>query len=692
MGSHTRLILVWAMGSSVFKHSSIFMGLIFMVAVAGSLPSNNSYAAEQTWTINFKDSDIQEVIKFVADVTGKTIIIDPRVKGRVKVISNKALNEHELYELFRTVLEVHDFTVVEVGSVVRVIPLKDARSAPLPVVDDKSKDKSEGYVTHVIQLKNIAAAKVLPVLRPLVPQHSHLAAYSPSNAIVISDTAENIARMQEVIEKIDTAALPVTEVIELKYAHAPDVVQMLDKLESQEAKTGPEGSRLKLVADKRNNTILVSGEDVHRENVKRLVRRMDKPQRQTGNVRVIYLEYAKAKEVATVLTKVVQNMTKMTPGDDKNKQGATVEADEDTNSLLITASGEVLDSLLAVVDRLDIRRAQVLVEAIIVELTLGKNDALGIEWMFSNSKEGVFGSSTRNRTAGVGAGLLGDNDDDNTVVQGLAESLLSIPGQVLGVAGTTGDEKFIAVLNALKQNEKANILSTPTLLTMDNHEATISVGQNVPFVTGSFSNTGGGGNVNNPFQTIQREDVGITLTVTPHVNEGDKVLLDIAQEVSSITPSEQASDIITNKKDIKTQVLASDGEVIVLGGLIEDKVTEKNTKVPILGSIPLLGNLFKSQGAEHSKQNLMVFLKATIIRDDETLYGATAEKYKLIRDEQINRREKGLFLMKDSVLPVLPELEEMRSSETEVASKKEDKKAVTPQDLYNSISDGREEE
>lgn len=693
MGSHTQLILVWAMGSSVFKHSSIFMGLIFMVAVAGSLPSNNSYAAEQTWTINFKDSDIQEVIKFVADVTGKTIIIDPRVKGRVKVISNKALNEHELYELFRTVLEVHDFTVVEVGDVVRVIPLKDARSAPLPVVDNKSKEKAEGYVTHVIQLKNIAAAKVLPVLRPLVPQHSHLAAYSPSNAIVISDTAENIARMQEVIEKIDTAALPVTEVIELKYAHAPDVVQMLDKLQSQEAKTGPEGSRLKLVADKRNNTILVSGEDVHRENVKRLVRRMDKPQRQTGNVRVIYLEYAKAKEVATVLTKVVQNMTKMTPGDDKNKQGATVEADEDTNSLLITASGEVLDSLLAVVDRLDIRRAQVLVEAIIVELTLGKNDELGIEWMFSNSKEGVFGSSIRSGTPGIGSALLGsDTDNDDTVVADLAAGLVKKTGQIFGVAGTAGDEKFIAVLNALKQNDKANILSTPTLLTMDNHEATISVGQNVPFVTGSFSNTGGSGNVSNPFQTIQREDVGITLTVTPHVNEGDKVLLDIAQEVSSITPSEQASDIITNKKDIKTQVLASDGEVIVLGGLIEDKVTETETKVPILGSIPLLGNLFKSQGAAHQKQNLMVFLKATIIRDDETLYGATAEKYKLIRDEQIGRREKGLFLMKDSVLPVLPELDAMRPRDTEVAAKKEDKKAVTPQDLYNSVSDGSEEE
>ncbi len=686
MGSRIQLTSVWIMGSRVFKHSSaVFALVVAAILSVGITPQ--SYAAEQTWTINFKDSDIQEVIKFVADVTGRTIIIDPRVKGRVKVISNKSLNEKELYELFRTVLEVHDFTLVEVGNVTRVVPLKDARSSPLPVVDGKN--RGEGYVTQVIQLRNIAAAKVLPVLRPLVPQHSHLAAYSPSNAIVISDTAENIARLQEVIEKIDTAALPVTEVITLKYAHSPDVVTMLNKLQTQGAKSGPESSRLKLVADKRNNTILVSGEDVQRENVKRLVRRMDKPQRQTGNVRVIYLEYAKAKDVAGVLTKVVQNMIKMSPGEQKNKQGATVEADEDTNSLLITASGEQLDSLLSVVDRLDIRRAQVLVEAIIVELTIGKDDKLGVEWMVSNSKEGVFGSSTDSGTAGVGVSLLGDSGGTGNPVQELAGALLNIPGQVLGIAGTSGDEKFIAVLNALRSNDKANILSTPTLLTMDNHEATISVGQNVPFVTGSFSGVGGGtGGATNPFQTIQREDVGISLTVTPHVNEGDKVLLDISQEVSSLTTASGASDIITNKKDIKTQVLAGDGEIIVLGGLIEDKVSEGQKKVPILGSIPLLGNLFKTQKTTYSKQKLMVFLKATIIRDDETLHGATAEKYRLIRDDQLKQREKGLFMLDDKLLPVLPELPEYGTYAAEKEERKKGKREVTsPQDLYNNVDD-----
>lgn len=670
------------MGSRVVKHSSAIFALVVAVILSAGI-TTHSYAAEQTWTINFKDSDIQEVIKFVADVTGKTIIIDPRVKGRVKVISNKSLNEKELYELFRTVLEVHDFTLVEVGSVTRVVPLKDARSSPLPVVSDDQ--KGEGYVTHVIQLKNIAAAKVLPVLRPLVPQHSHLAAYSPSNAIVISDTVENIARLQEVIEKIDTAALPVTEIIDLKYAHAPDVVAMLNKLQSQEAKAGPESARLTLIADKRNNTILISGEDVQRENVKRLVRRMDKPQRQTGNVRVIYLEYAKAKDVATVLTKVVQNMTKMAPGDHKNNQGATVEADEDTNSLLITASGEELESLLGVVDRLDIRRAQVLVEAIIVEVTIDKNDKLGIEWMASNSEKGVFGASTTEGRAGVGSSLLGDTGTGNPV-QELAGALLGVPGQIFGVAGTSGDEKFIAVLNALKSNDKVNILSTPTLLTMDNHEASISVGKNVPFVTGSFSGLGSGNsNSTNPFQTIQREDVGISLTVTPHVNEGDKVLLDISQEVSDIAPASGASDIVTNKKDIKTQVLAGDGEIIILGGLIEDKVTDGETRIPILGSIPLIGNLFKSQKVEFKKQNLMVFLKATIIRDDETLYGATAEKYSLIRDDQIKRREQGLFLLEDKLLPVLPELPEYGET---ARIKKERKAAISsPQDLYNNLDD-----
>jgi general secretion pathway protein D len=612
-----------------------------------------SYAQEQTWTVNFKDTDIQEVIKFVADVTGKTMVVDPRVKGRVKVISSERMNREELYSFFRAILEVHDFTLVEVGDVVRIIPLKDARSSPLPVGD--AGDVTEGFVTEVIQLSNIAAAKVLPVLRPLVPQHSHLAAYDPSNAIIISDTAANIARLRDLIERIDKAAIPETEIVELKYATAQDVVTTLTALDKSENQRDPNAQSL--IADKRNNSILISGDELMRERYSSLIRRLDRPRPQTGNVRVLYLEYAQATEVAETLTKVVQNIAKLEPGDQKANVSATVEADEATNALLITASGDTLDSLLSVVDRLDIRRAQVLVEAIIVEMTDRSGRDLGIDWMFRNSEKGVLGSSVASgqTLGGVASGIFSDGDD---ALQNLALALGGITGQTLGLAGTGGGEDFLALLTALENDSKANILSTPSILTMDNHEAAMSVGQNVPFVTGSYSSNATGGSGTNPFQTIQREDVGISLTVTPHVNAGDSILLDLAQEVSSIDQSGTggASDIITNQRKFETQLLAADGEIVVLGGLIEEDVQQGEQRVPLLGSIPLVGQLFRSNSSNLTKRNLMVFIRATIIRDDETLMGATGEKYQFIREQQLDQREKGAFRLPNSSLPVLPPL------------------------------------
>ncbi|WP_313557116.1 type II secretion system secretin GspD [Teredinibacter franksiae] len=642
----------------MLKHFRIALCVVILgFSVVGSF---HAYGAqERTYTVNFKDSDIHEVIKFVAEVTGKTLVIDPRVKGRVKVISQKPLTERELMELFRSVLEVHDFTIIEVGNIVRVVPLKDARSSPLPVKDNPEFD--EGYVTQVIQLKNIAAAKVLPVLRPLVPQHSHLAAYDPSNAIVVSDTAANIERIKEIIEKIDTAALPTTEIIELKYADSENLVATLTKLDRAAGSKGAApANRLQMVADKRNNAILISGEDLQRQRVKKLIYRLDRPQMQTGNVRVVYLEYATAKDVATVLSKVVQNMQRMAPGGDKKTtsgQGATVEADEATNALLITANPEILEALLAVVERLDIRRAQVLVEAIIVEMALGEKESLGVEWMFQNASQGLLGASTgAGSAAGIAAALFGSAEEATV---GLAGALGSMPGETFGVAGNTGDQDFIVLVNMLKNNTNANILSTPTLLTMDNNEAMISVGQNVPFVTGSFTNSGGNGG-SNPFQTIQREDVGITLTVTPHVNEGDKVIMEIQQEISSVDNAAaiSASDVITNQRKVETQVMAKDGEVIVLGGLIRDDIQMGERRVPLLGSIPILGRAFRSNSTNIVKSNLMIFIRPTIVRDDETLEGATAEKYRYIRDLQVQQRSQSLQDIPEDMLRMLPEWEE----------------------------------
>ncbi|WP_053979326.1 type II secretion system secretin GspD [Marinagarivorans algicola] len=618
--------------------------------------------AEQTWTVNFKDSDIQEVIKFVADVTGKTTVIDQRVKGRVKVISSKPLNEEELLHLFRTVLEIHDYTLVEVGDVIRVVPLKDARSSPVPVTDQKTSE--EGFVTQVIQLQNIAAAKVLPVIRPLVPQHSHLAAYDPSNSIVISDSIDNIARIRSLIERIDKSATPVTDVVELRYANADEMVQTLTKIDKDEKSRGSQ-NKVTLIADKRNNAVLITGEELQRQRLKLLLRKLDKPKAQTGNVRVVYLEYAKAKATAEVLTKVVSNLSKLGPGGkaDAAKTSATVEADEDTNSLLITAEGDTLSSLLEVVDRLDIRRAQVLVEAIIVELGDNVDEALGVGWMFRNSEKGVFGvseggnaSPTLTGAAFQGAVAEADDDDSISVLTSLATALGGTTGQLLGVVGTNNDVDFTTVLTALETDSNSNVLSTPSLLTMDNKEASFTVGENVPFITGSFTNTGTGG-VSSPFQTVQREDVGITLKVTPHVNEGDRILLDISQEISDVK-SQTSNGPVTSQTKVETQVLSSSGEVIVMSGFMKESSRQSEQRVPILGNIPLIGRLFRKNTDNQSKSNLAIFIRATVIRDDEALSGATAEKYQHIRQMQLDMRDKGFLRVKDNSAPLLPNMSE----------------------------------
>ena len=627
-------------------------GLLVVALLAVSvIPAS---AANKTWTVNFKDSDIHEVIKFVADATGKTLVVDPQVKGRVKVISATPLDSEQLYNLFLSVLEIHGFTAINVGDIVRVIPIKEARTTPAPIADGDVGDQgSDAQITQVIQLHNIAAVKVLPVIRPLVPSHAHLAAYAPSNAIIISDTAANIQRVRGLIDRIDRAAVDTTEMVPLEYAQAEEAVRILSELTDAAADKGA-GSQLKLVADKRTNGILVSGDDLQRQRIKQLIARIDQPQQQSGNVRVVYLEYARAEQVAKVLGNVVKNMAKLSPGDKGSAGQTTIEADEDTNALLITSDPVTLKSLLAVIDRLDIRRAQVLVEAIIVEMEDITGRDLGVQWLFRKDNRG-FGSSVNpggnSALAGLAAGAItGGEDADESFFEALAANV----GQSFGVGKVTGNTDFVVLVNALHQDTGANILSTPNLLTLDNNPAYITVGQNVPFVTGSYSTVGGDNSPNNPFQTVSRENVGITLEVTPHINEGDSVVLDITQEVSSLSGNTSASDVITNERKINTQVLARDGEVVVLGGLIKDDVQAFEQKVPVLGSIPVLGRLFRSESNRVTKTNLMVFIRATVIRDGEKLTGATGEKYRYIRDQQLQRRDLGLG-WDQSGNPLLPE-------------------------------------
>ena len=621
----------------------------------------------QDFTVNLKDTDIQELIKFVAEATGTTIVVDPSVKGKVKVVSSKPVSREELYELFLSILEVHGYTAVRSGGVIRVIQNKDARSAPVLVRDGNTGKPSDEYVTEVIKLDNISAAKLIPVLRPLVPQQAHMAAYAPSNAIIISDLSSNIDRIRNIIERMDESAVQQTDIVRLKYGVAENVVSMLDQLAKSEAKQSGGESEVLLVADSRTNSVLVSGDELERARIRTLVEYLDTPLEQSGNVKVVYLEYAQASEIADVLTRVMQNINRLDTSEGAKKprsdNSATIEADEGTNSLIITADTDEMAAIEAVIQRLDIRRAQVLVEAIIVEMEVINGQDLGIQWLFADSS-GAFGSNINAsdaRARNIADAIL-PSDDTTTDISlgGLAGALANTGGTTLGWGQISDSLTMAVILSALNEQNNANILSTPSLLTLDNQEAYITVGQNVPFVTGSYTNTGAGGDgAQNPFQTIQRENVGITLTVTPHINEGDSVVLDIVQEVSSLSGlSAVASDLITNERKIQTKVLAQDNRVVVLGGLIKDDVQDGTQKVPLLGDIPFLGRLFRTDAVQTTKTNLLIFIRPTIIRDNEALAGASAEKYRYIREQQMLRREQGLEFFGDDKLPVLPEWQE----------------------------------
>ena len=662
----------------VQRYFALVVARALFVSVVACFASPVLTVQAQEYTVNLKDTDIQEFIKFVADVTGSTIVIDPSVKGKVKVISSKPVSKAELYDLFLSILDVHGYTAVRSGAVIRVIPNKDARSAPVDVADGSTQINNDEYVTQVVRLENVSAAKLIPVLRPLVPQQAHMAAYAPSNAIIISDIRSNINRIMDIIDRMDRTAIESTEVVRLRYGVAEDIVAMLKKLEKSKGEAGEADEEATLVADKRTNSVVVTADELNLQRIKDLIRYLDTPLEQSGNVKVVYLEYANAMDIAEVLSRVMQNITALDNDGQKARSSSshsTIEADEGTNSLIITADADEMASLEAVIARLDIRRAQVLVEAIIVEMEITEGQELGLQWLFANDS-GMFGSNISTSTAQqqrnaalAGAILPDDNTSNDIGVRDLAGALSQIPGTTFGWGVVDDNLSMSVILNALQTQGNANILSTPSLLTLDNEEAYITVGQQVPFVTGSYTSTGAtNGAVQNPFQTIQRENVGVTLTVTPQVNEGDSVVLDIVQEVSSI--SQQilvASDVITNERKIETKVLARDGDIVVLGGLVKDDIQDSQQGVPILQDIPLLGRLFRNDVVSVTKSNLLIFIRPTIVRDDDDLAGATADKYRFIRDQQLERRQRGLMFLDDGNLPLIPDWDTQIQQLPEVA-------------------------
>jgi general secretion pathway protein D len=617
--------------------------IVFVVATATAASSASlTSSAKQTSdkiTLNFKETDINAVIAAVSEMTGRNFIVDPRVKGKVTVISHRDLKAAEIYSVFLSILKVHGFTAIPGKNVTKIIPEVDAKQDAVRTAE-KNIPNNDEYITQVLEIKNVDAAQLVPILRPLVPQQGHLAAYPGSNVLVISDSAANINRIKKIIESIDYASSDEIEVVVLENASASEVVRIIQQLSPAEAKQ----KNNDVIADERTNSILLGGNKASRLRTKVLIAHLDTRLDIDGSTQVVYLRNAVAKDLVAVLTGVSKSVTAAKGTKTATTQDAniSIQADENTNALVISAPPDVFRSLRAVIRRLDVRRAQVLVEAVIAEISTGTTEEFGIQWGAGSEKDGIAGVVNFSLGGGIG---------------GLLASPPSIGNGFTLVAGNPKAANPIAgLLRAISSDDKSNILSTPSLLTLDNEEAEIVVGQNLPFITGSFSGTGSGGSTPaNPFQTVQRQDVGLTLRITPQINEGDAIKLKVEQEVSSVATKADAVDIVTNKRSIKTNVIVEDGQMIVLGGLIDEKLSDIEQSVPGLGDIPLLGWFFRYNKSEITKTNLMVFLQPTILKDPAVASAHTGDKYNFIRAKQLKIREDGLSLLPDEESPLLAE-------------------------------------
>jgi general secretion pathway protein D len=636
--------------------------------------------AAADYSPNFKNTEISEFINIVGKNLKKTIIVDPNVRGKITVRSYDLLNEEQYYQFFLNVLQVYGYSAVTMSSgVIKVIRSKDAKSSNIPVVEGSPFDGDE-MITRVMPVYNVPVRELAPLLRQLndTAGGGNVVSHDASNVMMLTGRAAVVNRLVEIIERVDKAGDEEVEIIKLKYASATELVRIIDSVNKSQGKSNSGGkSDPRVVADDRTNSIIVSGDVKARKRLINLVQRMDSELETSGNTRVIFLNYAKSEDLVKVLQGVSASIQAEEKGATKGRQTSSrdvsIESHKDSNAMVITAEPDMMRSLEDVIRQLDVRRAQVQVEAIIVEVFEGDGTTLGVQW--ANEKGG--GTQFTNGVVGIGSLAVGveqaqdkilvdsittTSNGDTVVVPtektqpGDLSSLASLLGGVNGflLGGVSGG--WGAVLQAVSTDTNSNILATPHLTTMDNEEAFFIVGQDVPLITGSTT----GSTNSNPFQSVERQEVGIKLKVTPQINEGDAVQLLIEQEVSSISGATSV-DVIINKREIKTTVIVDDGGTIVLGGLIDEDVQESVSKVPLLGDIPILGHLFKSTSTSVRKRNLMVFIRPTIIRDGVTMNEISHKKYQYIRAEQLKRQSQGIPLMPNTEGPTLPEWDDKLS-------------------------------
>ena len=590
--------------------------------------------ADDSWKINLKNADIREFVTQVSAITGKSFIIDPRVKGDVTVISNVNMDEESVYQLFLSVLQVHGFAAVSAGSAIKIVQtvLAKQSSNPDDFVDDL---ESQELVTRVITVTNAPSEEMVKVLRPLIPQYGHIAALSEPNVLIISDHASNINRLVEIINRVDIADSLEVAIINLKEAWVEDMVKLLEELAPDQIGKSAKGpNRISIVASERTNSLVIKGERYTLARVKALVDQLDVPANQSGTIKVIQLSHSDATKMAEILSNLISSKSKSS---EDSMVEVSIQADEAINALVIRADPSNMIDLIGIIESLDVRRMQVLIEAAIVEVTSDFSQQLGSELAIGDASAGT-----------TPLGLTAPSGTLAQILQGLAapagaitapSSLGESPLIAGGKVSATGTS-FAFIVKALAANSDVNLLSTPSITTMDNEEAKIVVGKNVPFRTGSTV-TGSQGTTN-PFTTIQREDVGLTLEVTPHINSDSLVRLLIHQEVSEVDASsltvigsEAAADLITNIRTIDTTILVENEEVIILGGLIRDKETQAESRVPLLGSIPGLGALFRSRTKNIEKQNLLVFLRPTVLTSGADVAAASERKFNRIFEVEI---------------------------------------------------------
>ncbi|MFI8383089.1 type II secretion system secretin GspD [Pseudomonas sp. NPDC079086] len=612
--------------------SRLTFALLAAGLVCSSLPLSAAVTAiapsasqqEESWTINLKGADIREFIDQVAQISGQTFVVDPRVKGQVSVVSNSPLTLTEVYQLFLSVMATHGFSVITQGDQARIVPNAEAKSDA-----DAGRSAPDRLETRLIQVQHGSAAELIPLIRPLVPQYGHLAAISSANAIIISDRTANIERIEDLLRQLDQKGQNDYSVLNLQHAWVMDTAEVLRSAVDRGQAKGASGTQV--IADGRTNRLILLGPPAARAKLVALAQSLDTPTSRSANTRVIRLRHGDAKSLAETLGEISEKLKPETGGETTGKpQTILIRADESLNALVLLAEPDVVATLEDIVRQLDVPRAQVMVEAAIVEVSGDISDALGVQWAVDarGSTGGLGGTNFSGTGLSVGRVLQAiqdsgnDSGSDNNTLANLPD------GAIIGL----GTDSFGVLITALSANSKSNLLSTPSLLTLDHQKAEILVGQNVPFQTGSFTTSASG--ADNPFTTIERQDIGVTLKVTPHINDGASLRLEIEQEISSIAPTSQgvnAVDLITNKRSIKSTILAENGQVIVLGGLIQDDVTQADSKVPLLGDIPLIGRLFRSTKETRIKRNLMVFLRPTVIRDAAGMAALSGKKYSDIR-------------------------------------------------------------